>query len=131
MVDIFSKYVMKDENKSEIFHSSAYGQAQNGESLGSASTESFETRRNQDQNRQFIQGYNSSKVMGSAFSPAARPATVKPGDLPTSRVSSASRPGMPSGTSMRTPAGTPMRTPAAPRPQMSRPPMRQNLGIHR
>lgn len=123
MVDIFSKYVMKDENKSEVFHSSAYGQAQNGESLGSASTESFETRRNQDQNRQFIQGYNSSKVMGSAFSPVARPATVKLGDLPTSRVSSASRPGMPSGTTMR--------TPAAPRPQMSRPPMRQNPGIHR
>lgn len=123
MVDIFSKYVMKDENKSEVFHSSAYGQAQNGESLGSASTESFETRRNQDQNRQFIQGYNSSKVMGSAFSPAARPATVKPGDLPTSRISSASRPGMPS--------GAPMRTPAALRPQMSRPPMRQNPGIHR
>ena len=124
MVDIFSKYVMKDENKSEVFHSSAYGQAQNGEGLGSASTESFEARRSQDQNRQFIQGYNNSKVMGSAFSPAARPATVKPGDIPTSRISSASRPGMPTGAS-------PMRTPSAPRPQMSRPPMRQNPGNHR
>ncbi len=101
MVDIFSKYVMKDENKSEVFHSSAYGQAQNGESLGAASTESFEARRSQDHNRQYIRSYNDSGVMGSAFSPVARPAAVKPA------------------------------TPSAPHPQMSRPPMRQNPGIHR
>ena len=116
MVDIFSKYVMKDENKSEVFHSSAYGQAQNGGSMGAASTESFEARRNQDQNRQFIKNFNSSKLAGSAFSPVSRPATVKPGDIPTSRIASA--PGA-------------ARPAASARPQMSRPPMRQNPGIHR
>ena len=138
MVDIFSKYVMKDEDKSEVFHSSAYGQAQNGASMGSASTESFEARRSQDQNRQFIKGYNDSKVMGSAFSPAARPATVQPGDLPTSRVSNASRPGVtPTSSAMSARSAMPTRgamlaRSAAPaRPAMSRPPMRQNPGIHR
>ena len=126
MVDIFSKYVMKDENKSEVFHSSAYGQAQNGGSMGAASTESFEARRNQDQNRQFIKNFNSSKLAGSAFSPVSRPATVKPGDIPTSRI--ASVPG-----SVPTRGATPgaARPAASARPQMSRPPMRQNPGIHR
>ena len=132
MVDIFSKYVMKDEDKSEVFHSSAYGQAQNGASMGSASTESFEARRNQDRNRQFIKGYNDSKVMGSAFSPAARPATVQPGDLPTSRVSNAPRPGVaPTSSAMSAHSTMPARSAAPARPAMSRPPMRQNPGIHR
>lgn len=125
MVDIFSKYVMKDENKSEVFHSSAYGQAQNGSSMGAASTESFEARRNQDQNRQFVKNFNSSKIAGSAFSPAARPATVKPGDIPTSRIT----PGTPGAHGV---GASPMCAPsAAPRPQMSRAPIRQNPGIHR
>ena len=110
MVDIFSKYVMKDENKSEVFHSSAYGQAQNGSSMGAASTESFTARREQDGSRRFIKGYGDSKVASSAFSPVARPATVQPGSIPSSRV---------------TPAA------GAPRPQMSRPPMPRNPGIHR
>ena len=105
MVDIFSKYVMKDEDKSEIFHSSAYGQAQNGASMGAASSASFESRRNQDQARRFVRGYSDSQVANSAFSPVSRPATVSP--------------------------ASPMRTPSAPRPAIQRPPMRQNPGIHR
>lgn len=112
MVDIFSKYVMKDENKSEVFHSSAYGQAQNGSSMGAASTESFTVRREQDASRRFIKGYGDSKVASSAFSPVARPATVKPGSIPTSRV-------------------TPATGAATPRQGMARPPMPRNPGIHR
>lgn len=111
MVDIFSKYVMKDQNKSEVFHSSAYGQAQNGTSMGAASTESFATRRSLDGSRRFVKGYGDSKIAASSMSAGPRPATVKPGSIPTSRIN-------PAGGAGARPAQTP------------RPPMPRNPGVH-
>ena len=96
---------MKNEDKSDIFHSSTYGRSQNGGSMGSASTESFATRRNLDGSRQFVRGYGDSKVAGSAFASGPRPAQyVKPA------------------------ANTGAQPASRPAPQ--RPPMPRNPGIH-
>lgn len=62
----FIKYVMK-EKKEDIFHSSAYGKAQNGEAIGAASTEGFNDRMKIDRNRQIVKGYNDSRVVNGAY----------------------------------------------------------------
>ena len=59
------KYVMK-ENKEDVFHSSAYGKAQNGASMGAASTQSFAERRRIEQNRQVVKGYGHSGLLNQA-----------------------------------------------------------------
>ena len=59
------KYVMKDDKKEDIFHSSAYGVSQNGQGIGVSSTESFETRQKIDNNRHFVQGYKDSGMVRS------------------------------------------------------------------
>ena len=136
MTDIFSKYVMKDEDKSEVFHSSAYGQSQNGSSMGAASTESFETRRNLDHNRQFIRGFNDSKIAASTFSGTPHPTQyVKSEDrfaagrpAPAQGISGTgsalgSRPALGA-----RPAAAPARQPMQ-RPPIQRPPM--SPGFHR
>ena len=61
----FLKYVMKDK-KEDVFHSSAYAKAQNGGSLGAASTESYQVRVKIDQNRQRIRRYNDSRLVAGA-----------------------------------------------------------------
>ena len=58
----FLKYVMKDQ-KEDVFHSSAYARAQNGDNLGAASTESYQVRVNLDRNRQVVKGYGDSEIM--------------------------------------------------------------------
>ena len=58
----FLKYVMKDK-KEDVFHSSAYAKAQNGASIGVASTESYQVRVNLNQNRTRVRGYDESEVM--------------------------------------------------------------------
>lgn len=58
----FLKYVMKDK-KEDVFHSSAYAKAQNGASLGAASTESYQVRVNIDKNRTKVRGYGDSEIM--------------------------------------------------------------------
>ena len=72
----FLKYVMKDE-KEDIFHSSAYGKSQSGASIGATSSESFATRRTTDQNRQFVQGYGSSRLSSTPIN-AQRAKTYTP-----------------------------------------------------
>ena len=62
----FIKYVMK-EKKEDIFHSSAYGKAQNGEAIGAASVEGFNERLKIDRNRQIVKGYNDSRVVNGAY----------------------------------------------------------------
>lgn len=72
----FLKYVMKD-NKEDIFHSSAYGKAQNADGMGTASTETFAARRATESNRQFVKSYGDSRI-GSASNPACRAKTYTP-----------------------------------------------------
>ncbi len=62
----FIKYVMK-EKKEDIFHSSAYGKAQNGEAIGAASAEGFNERLKIDRNRQIVKGYNDSRVVNGVY----------------------------------------------------------------
>lgn len=62
---------MKDEKK-DIFHSSAYAKAQSGETIGAASTESYQVRVNMNQNRQVVRGYRDSKIMADANKNAPR-----------------------------------------------------------
>ena len=62
----FLKYFMK-EKKENIFHSSAYGKAQNAGAIGAASVESFGERMKMEQNRQMVQAYNDSRVVNGAY----------------------------------------------------------------
>ena len=73
----FMKYVMKGNKKEDIFHSSAYGKAQNGAGMGVASTESFAKRRAVDLNRRVVRGYGESGVVNNsrAQGPKAKPYT--------------------------------------------------------
>ena len=73
----FLKYVMKEE-KEDIFHSSAYGKAQNGDGIGVSSAESFATRRKIDQNRQVIKGYGNSNLVGQAIGNGPRAKAYTP-----------------------------------------------------
>ena len=57
----FLKRLMKEEKK-DVMHSSAYGQAQNVGGMGVASTESFEKRRKIDMGRTQVRRYGESKV---------------------------------------------------------------------
>ncbi len=70
----FLKYVMKAE-KGEVFHSSAYGKAQNGAAMGVASTESFAKRKMMEQNRQRVRGYRDAEVVSQARAGAPRART--------------------------------------------------------
>ena len=73
----FLKYVMIDE-KQDIFHSSAYAKAQNGASIGAASSESYSVRVNMNQNRTKVRGYNDSEVMTGAKMNGPRAKTYTP-----------------------------------------------------
>lgn len=66
---ILRDYVMKDQNKAEIFHSSGYGEAQNGEHIGTSSTGlSMAERKALEEKRQFIAKYNNSGMFSEGFS---------------------------------------------------------------
>lgn len=62
------KRLIRDK-KAEFFHSSAYGRAQSGGTIGAASTESFAKRREIDKNRQNIRKYDDSLVAEQRFNP--------------------------------------------------------------
>lgn len=62
----FLKYMMKKEKKADIFHSSAYGKAQSGGVMGSASAKSFGDRMKMDRNRTTIRRYDDSKLVAGA-----------------------------------------------------------------
>lgn len=47
---------------SDIIHSSGFASMQNNGGFGTASTESFATRRSIDQNRKIVQGYRNSQL---------------------------------------------------------------------
>ena len=56
------KRLMK-EKKEDVVHSSAYAEAQNQGGIGAVSAQSFNQRRNIDQNRSVIRKYGDSKVV--------------------------------------------------------------------
>lgn len=68
----FLKRMMKNDKQEDIFHSSAFGQAQSGASMGAASTSSFQSRRSIDKDRKIVGGYGNSQIMGGAFSSGPR-----------------------------------------------------------
>ena len=66
---ILRDYVMKNDKKSEIFHSSGYAEAQNGENIGTASTGlSMAERKALEEKRQFVAKYNTSRMFSETFS---------------------------------------------------------------
>ena len=75
MTNPFLKYV-SHEKKEDIFHSSAYGKAQNGSNMGAASSESFADRRKMERNRQVIRGYNDARVVSQAVASSGTRAKV-------------------------------------------------------
>ena len=62
----FLKYMMRKEKKADIFHSSAYGKAQSGGVMGSASVGSFSDRMKMDRNRTVVKRYDDSKLVAGA-----------------------------------------------------------------
>ena len=73
----FLKYVMKDK-KEDVFHSSAYAKAQNGESMGAASSESYNVRVNINQHREKVRGYGDSEIMMGAKNQGPKAKTYTP-----------------------------------------------------
>lgn len=71
------KYVMKEE-KEDIFHSSAYGKAQNGAGIGAASVQSFRERQAIEANRQKIGNYGSSAIANNMIGNGPRAKTYTP-----------------------------------------------------
>ena len=62
-------FAMKNDEKSEFFHSSTYGTTQNGENIGTASTGlTMEEREAIEAKRKFVQKYNESSLVGDTFS---------------------------------------------------------------
>ena len=61
-------FAMKNDKKEEFFHSSGYGEAQNGGNIGTASTGlTMEERKAIEEKRKFVQKYNNSKIFSSTF----------------------------------------------------------------
>ena len=58
-----------DDERAGIFHSSAYGRAQSGDTMGAASTESFSARQKVERNRKTIRNYRDSLVAEQRFKP--------------------------------------------------------------
>ncbi len=78
MTSLLSKYIIKD-NKDDVFHSTAYSKAQNGGSMGAASTETFAARQALERNRQHIANYHQSNIMGkNIVQGAPKPKTYQP-----------------------------------------------------
>lgn len=87
MINPFLKRLMKDK-KEDIFHSSAYGQAQNSSAMGVASSVSFNNRMRIDRNRQNVRGYGDSRIVSDARSNGPRPATFDKTAASTSKTAS-------------------------------------------
>lgn len=66
---ILRDYVMKDEKKSEIFHSSGYAEAQSGKKIGTTAARlSMKERKAIEKRRQFVAKYNNSEMFSNTFS---------------------------------------------------------------
>lgn len=58
---------LMDDEAGDVVHSSAYAKAQNGGTIGAASTESFTERQKIDNDRSYIKKYNDSRVVTDAY----------------------------------------------------------------
>ena len=59
------KYVMKTK-KTDVFHSSVFGRAQNGSGVGVVFSGSFSERRSLNSDRGILGGYGKSRIVGEA-----------------------------------------------------------------
>ena len=73
----FLKRIMKTE-KEDIFHSSAFGQAQSGGTMGAASSSSFNSRLATERDRKIVRGYGDSQIMNGAFSAGPKAKKFEP-----------------------------------------------------
>ena len=55
--------ILQKNQRNQMFHSSGYGVAQSGESMGAADLASFAARQAMEAKRQYIRGYRDSKLM--------------------------------------------------------------------
>lgn len=78
MVDPLIKYVMKNDKKEDIFHTSAYGKAQSGSGIGAASAQSYNARMAIRQNRQVVRGYEDAGIVNESKSNGPRAKTYTP-----------------------------------------------------
>ncbi|MBR2863992.1 hypothetical protein IKE88_00355 [Candidatus Saccharibacteria bacterium] len=60
-------YAMKNDARKDFFHSSAYGNAQNSDSIGTTGGDSFSVRQSIEKNRQHVKKYKSSKVANQFY----------------------------------------------------------------
>ena len=67
MNNLLLKRVMKNDKKEDIFHSSAYAQAQSGSGIGVASHEGFDRRKIIDSNRTGVKRYGDSEIANNAI----------------------------------------------------------------
>lgn len=114
----FVKMLIRDQ-KSDIFHTSAYAKAQSGSSFGAASSESFAARQKIDQNRQNIRKYNDSRVAAQRFDNAPRPKEYTPPENsfgPNALANSGAASGAVSGVSARPTSGFTSGTSVRPTP---------------
>ena len=78
MLDPLLKYVMKNDKKEDIFHTSAYGKAQSGSGIGAASVQSYNQRMAIQRNRQVVRGYEDAGIVNQARSKGPRAKTYTP-----------------------------------------------------
>jgi hypothetical protein len=64
MINPVLKYVMRNEEKKDILHSSGYAKMQVGNNMGAASTETFAERQAIESRRKYVQGYRNALVVG-------------------------------------------------------------------
>ena len=66
------------KNKGDVVHSSGFASVQNCGAMGSASTESFQKRREIDNNRTIVRSYSDSGIVNKAWGNASRIKVKKP-----------------------------------------------------
>jgi hypothetical protein len=72
-------FTMKDEGKSEFFHTSSYAKEESGDNIGvaGASAQSFELRQQIEKQRKLVKGYNNSRIIGNIYA-QKRASTMTP-----------------------------------------------------
>ena len=93
----------------DVLHSSAYAGAQNGESFGAASAESFRQRQSIEEQRKFVRGYRNSRIIGTSALSGPKAKSFEPTKSPLKVIGKDS-------------AATRAQMPVRPMP-VSRPPM--------
>lgn len=61
------KRLAGNRSQAEVFHSSGVARVVSGRNMGSASAESFATRRQVDDSRRFVRSYNNARIINDAY----------------------------------------------------------------